>query len=202
MSEEKYKILKQIFIEAEAGIAFASHFEDWEDKLERFIRHISQDSFTLADYKGIAPKKLRDLIQFIWPDKPAGSSIKLDKWLMALYDYRRCNRCNTIKKTEDFSFNKTKSDGLNCQCRCCQQEQTTKSQPARQARYKAAKLGAIVPWTELDKIAIFYSLCPPGYQVDHIIPLQGRTVCGLHVLNNLQYLTITDNLKKHNKFAG
>jgi hypothetical protein len=48
-------------------------------------------------------------------------------------------------------------------------------------------------------IANFYRRCPPGMTVDHIYPLQGKEVSGLHVVWNLQYLSPIDNSKKGNK---
>lgn len=53
---------------------------------------------------------------------------------------------------------------------------------------------------QIQEITRFYENRPAGCHVDHIIPLRGKGVCGLHVLENLQYLPATENLKKGNKY--
>lgn len=72
---------------------------------------------------------------------------------------------------------------------------------ARIARRRAAELQRTPAWADREAIRIFYESCPVGYHVDHIIPLRGRTVSGLHVLENLQYLPATENLSKGNSFG-
>ena len=68
------------------------------------------------------------------------------------------------------------------------------------AKRRAAELERTVGWSDDLVIQMIYEDCPEGYHVDHIIPLQGKNVSGLHVAWNLQYLTAEENLSKGNKY--
>ena len=60
---------------------------------------------------------------------------------------------------------------------------------AETRKRQADKINRTPTWADLGAIKAFYESCPPGMQVDHTIPLRGKLVSGLHVPNNLQYLT-------------
>ena len=78
------------------------------------------------------------------------------------------------------------------------------------AKRRAAKLQRTPPWLtqeQLAEIETFYTVALAfkiftglTYHVDHIVPLQGKNVSGLHVPWNLQVISATDNLKKYNLF--
>lgn len=80
---------------------------------------------------------------------------------------------------------------------------------AKRAKRRASRYNATPKWLtklHLIKIREFYTETKRleketgiKYNVDHIIPLQGETVCGLHVPWNLQILTQTENARKSNR---
>jgi len=77
---------------------------------------------------------------------------------------------------------------------------------AKQARRRSRKLCATPAWADHGKIDRAYEMVAEyrskgiNAHVDHIVPLQGRMVCGLHVHYNLQIIDGKYNLSKSNKF--
>ena len=75
------------------------------------------------------------------------------------------------------------------------------------AERRARKLQAVPSWADLEVIKEFFINRPAGYHVDHIVPLRAKwqfdgegnriwIAGGLHVIENLQYLTGSENCKK------
>ena len=71
---------------------------------------------------------------------------------------------------------------------------------AYQNKRRARELQAQPDWVDEKQILELYKACPMDQEVDHILPLQGKHVCGLHVPWNLQYLSPAENLSKRNSF--
>ena len=79
---------------------------------------------------------------------------------------------------------------------------------AKTQKRRAAKLNATPPWLNEDHkfmLEEIYELRDLRSQatgvvhhVDHIVPLRGTAVCGLHVPWNLQVIPATDNIRKGN----
>jgi hypothetical protein len=78
---------------------------------------------------------------------------------------------------------------------------------ALSAKRRSQKLQATPAWADLKAIEAVYEesawltqCLGIEHHVDHIIPLQGKKVCGLHVHNNLQVLPAKTNLAKGNRY--
>ena len=67
--------------------------------------------------------------------------------------------------------------------------------------YRMRKQNQVPPWADIEKIKQIYLSCPKGWHVDHIVPLKGERVSGLHVETNLQHLPAIENMRKRNHYA-
>lgn len=192
----KKEILKEIFefegVTARIGLCPMIT----EDQL---LNCLSKNTYDINVELGISNNTVAKYIKAIFPDRKTGNT-KVDNWLLKKYQYKQCKHCTYVKPEEEFSKNSSRADGLNSLCKTCYTETTRDYQREYQKRRKALKLDRVPSWADLDKIKEIYNNCPEGMHVDHIVPLQGDLVSGLHVENNLQYLTATENMSKHNKF--
>lgn len=75
-------------------------------------------------------------------------------------------------------------------------------------RLRRAQLKMAFPgWADVSKLNQFYEVAAEltaqtghAYQVDHIVPLKSKLVCGLHTPANLQVIRAVENLKKGNRY--
>lgn len=112
--------------------------------------------------------------------------------LLKLVEYKHCSSCSEILPFSKFYSHKgSDSTDLSSECSACHTFRTKKQ--------KLSIIDRTPNWANLQKIKEIYKNCPEGMHVDHIVPLHGKLVSGLHVEYNLQYLSAKDNMCKSNK---
>jgi hypothetical protein len=80
----------------------------------------------------------------------------------------------------------------------------TPEQKARHAQHQTWRVRCMKQarpaWADTEEIERIYLVAQKlGMQVDHIIPLKGPNVCGLHIPENLQLLPASENFRKRNR---
>jgi hypothetical protein len=80
---------------------------------------------------------------------------------------------------------------------------------AQVTKRAAAEARRLPAWANLKKIEQVYqeakimsAMMGEPWHVDHVIPLRGKRVSGLHVHENLQILPGAENLRKSNRFEA
>lgn len=68
-------------------------------------------------------------------------------------------------------------------------------------KYQLNKIHRTPKWADMDAIRAIYRNCPDGFEVDHIYPLQGKLISGLHIETNLTFATPKENRAKWNYFT-
>lgn len=133
-----------------------------------------------------------------------------------------CNKCGLDKPHTEFHKNKRMSDGLQVQCKDCHRQfklswqsrnkdkasayvsEWSKNHPersfAKRVLRRKHEKQSIPVWFETESVATVYRKAAEfGFEVDHIVPLKGKNVCGLHCLSNLQLLDKSLNSSKGNR---
>jgi hypothetical protein len=118
--------------------------------------------------------------------------------------YNDCNKIERAKMNSDiYSNNKEEILERNKKWKLKNKDKTREYSAQRRTILEQA----VVSWRNQDKINNIYKQAKEledrdgiKRHVDHIVPLNGKEVSGLHVENNLQILTAEENLKKSNSF--
>jgi hypothetical protein len=132
----------------------------------------------------------------VFPDKK--NTIGVVAFLLDKENLKYCAACDKVLPKSNFWISKSRKDGVSSQCIGCAYLSSKTLSTFFSAKRRAALLNATPTWADLEAIKHFYYSCPEGHHVDHIVPLQGKYVCGLHVPWNLQYLPAKENCSKSN----
>ena len=123
---------------------------------------------------------------------------------------KMCKSCQEIKYVTEFYQRYTTVDGLYSVCKSCHKAKTA----ARKKTYPSGRSVSVpdrcIPhwltdgdWQEIKAMYLqavhLTQATGSRYVVDHIYPLRGMTVSGLHVPANLTVIPEQQNRKKYNK---
>ena len=126
-------------------------------------------------------------------------------WRQAKREYEQRNKEKiAAKKADWYAENKDRLAPIRKEARKRHYEKHRAHRIAyvrvRQGRIRQGEIR--MSQAESAEVQGMYDFCRifKGFEVDHVIPLNGKTVSGLHVLSNLQILPISENRSKSNRY--
>jgi hypothetical protein len=141
---------------------------------------------------------------------------------------KTCAKCKEVKPYSAFAKHSTSKDGYYTSCIECKKiylkewyvknkinvlkksadwskNNLDKKRFARSKR-RSTILSSTPKWANLEKIKLIYIRAASlkkqtgvPYEVDHIVPLHGKNVCGFHSEQNLQIIEMSKNRQKSYK---
>lgn len=168
---------------------------------ELLISILSKEQYNLKEELPLSAGGVSKLIARTFPNREK-TTAKVCYYILSLYNKKFCPKCKRVLDYDSFYTHNSRSDNLQSICNNCKIDYRKQNPiPHRVAsKRNKARIKERTPKFDQNGIDAFYRNCPPGYHVDHIIPLNWVLVSGLHVLSNLQYLPAKDNLRKNNTY--
>lgn len=125
---------------------------------------------------------------------------------------RDCTKCGKFTKPEELA-------NCNAKCKTCEakraREYVSKNRGWKRsttAKRRARVAKASPPWLSKDQLKLIRDIYHRAvlleketgvrHEVDHIIPIAGKNVCGLHVPWNLAVVTMAENRAKSNRVVN
>jgi hypothetical protein len=141
-----------------------------------YMANSEQVKQTVAKYRQKNPEKVKEVKKNCYRNNSKLVKLKVKEWIKSNPEkYKQSQKKYKQKNLSKFA--------------------------AFSAKYRSSKFQATPLWFEKDLVDIVYAKAKEwGFEVDHIVPLQGKTVCGLHCWGNLQLLDKNLNSGKKNYY--
>lgn len=137
----------------------------------------------------------------LWSEYPKEQRIAWNK------KYKLANKEKIKEKSKQYLLDNYEKRKLTMKL---YREKTKDTQLAYVRKRQASKMQRTPIWVDIDELWLIkeaYSLSALRtkmlgfiWHVDHIVPLQGKLVSGLHTIVNLQVIPAIVNMSKHNRF--
>jgi hypothetical protein len=192
--KDKYEALRDIF-------TLEGYFDNWPSNkvsANDYLKVISSIRYSLSKELPLTAQSISVLHKKLMPEK--SGNIKTCTYLLFKYGLKQCPSCEHIYELDSFYSNNTKTTGKDSFCKSCFCKSVVPARRLTEANKRAELKSRTPSWANIEKIKSLYYKCAEGNHIDHIIPLRGELVCGLHVENNLQEISATENIAKSNMF--